>query len=81
MLSEIELDILRYLTREVLEGLQMHSRYLRDRVNRNARSLPLRFIHSVDVIHPAFGSYSRKAEQETEISLRLVQQLQPQNRA
>lgn len=49
MLSEMELDILRYFNRGVLEGLQMHSRYLWDLVNRHARSLALWHIHSVEV--------------------------------
>lgn len=49
MLAEIELEALRYLGRTALEGLQMHSRYLRDLVNRQAPSLPRRYIHEVDV--------------------------------
>lgn len=47
MLSDIALEALRYFDRVALESLQMHSRYLRDLVNRHARVLPLRHIHSV----------------------------------
>lgn len=49
MLPEIELDVLQFLDRSALEGLQMHSRYLRDLVLRHAPTLPLRYIASVDV--------------------------------
>lgn len=49
MLPEIERDVLRFLDRVALEGLQMHSRYLRNVVNRHARTLPLRRIHNVEV--------------------------------
>lgn len=49
MLPEIELDALRYLDREALEALQMHSRYLRNLVIRQACSLPVRSIQEVDV--------------------------------
>lgn len=49
MLSEIELDVLRYLDRAALERLQIYSCFLRDLVNRNARALPLRYIHDVNV--------------------------------
>lgn len=49
MLPEIELDILQCFDRSSLETLQMHSRYLRDTVNRHARSLPLRYIQEVCV--------------------------------
>lgn len=49
MLPEISLEALRYLDRTALEGLQMHSRYLRDVVDRHARTFPLRHIHDVNV--------------------------------
>lgn len=49
MLPEIELDILHFLDRTALEGLQILSRHLRDLVNRQARSLPLRSILCVQV--------------------------------
>lgn len=47
MLHEIALEAVRYFDRPTLEGLQMHSRYLRDMVNRHASTLPLRYIHDV----------------------------------
>jgi hypothetical protein len=49
MLAEIEFDILHYLDRSALEGLQMHSRHLWGVVNRHARTLPLRNVHLVEV--------------------------------
>lgn len=49
MLAEIERDVLHFLDRADLEGLQVHSRYLRDLVNRQARFLPLRCIDDVYV--------------------------------
>ncbi|KAH7711667.1 hypothetical protein AAVH_21024, partial [Aphelenchoides avenae] len=49
MLAEIELDVLHFLDRAALEGLQMHSRYLRDFVNHNRRSFPLHRIYEIDV--------------------------------
>lgn len=49
MLPDIALEALRYFDRTTLEGLQLHSRYLRDFVNRHARSHPLRKIRSVTV--------------------------------
>lgn len=56
MLPEIELDALRCLERTALEGLQVHSRYLRDFVNCNARTLPLRGFHKVDVSASSFSA-------------------------
>ncbi|KAH7707705.1 hypothetical protein AAVH_25061 [Aphelenchoides avenae] len=50
MLHEIALEAVRYFDRPTLEGLQMHSRYLRDMVNRHASTLPLRYIHDVWII-------------------------------
>lgn len=47
MLPEIELEALHFFDRTALEGLQIHSRYLRSLVNRHARTLPLRCIHEV----------------------------------
>lgn len=49
MLSEIELEALRYFDREALERLQILARYLRDVVDRHARKLALRYIHDVNV--------------------------------
>ncbi|KAH7714033.1 hypothetical protein AAVH_18606 [Aphelenchoides avenae] len=49
MLHEVALEALRYFDRKSLEGLQMHSRYLRDIVNRNSRTLPLRQIKEVRI--------------------------------
>lgn len=49
MLAEIELEALRYFDRTTLDGLRMHSRYLREVVDRHARTLPLRYIHEVEV--------------------------------
>lgn len=49
MLTEIALEALRYFGRATLEGLQMHSRHLRDLVDRNARTLALRYIQEVVV--------------------------------
>lgn len=52
MLANIALEALRFFDRTALEGLQMHSRYLRDLVDGNARSLPLRYIQEVYVSAP-----------------------------
>ncbi|KAH7707700.1 hypothetical protein AAVH_25055 [Aphelenchoides avenae] len=49
MIPEVELEALRCFNRAELEGLQMHSRYLRDLVDRHARTLPLRCLYEVDV--------------------------------
>ncbi|KAH7706805.1 hypothetical protein AAVH_25970 [Aphelenchoides avenae] len=49
MLSEIELEALRYFDREALERLQILARYLRDVVDRHARKLALRYIHDVNL--------------------------------
>ncbi|KAH7702489.1 hypothetical protein AAVH_30352, partial [Aphelenchoides avenae] len=51
MQPEITLEVLRYCDRTSLEGLQMHSRYLRDVVNRHACTLPLRYIYEVRICH------------------------------
>lgn len=50
MLAEIALETLRFFDRAALEGLQMHSRYLRNLVSLRARTLPLRFVNDVVVI-------------------------------
>lgn len=42
-------DVLRYFSRAELEGLQMHSCFLRDLVDRNVNKLPLRPIYSFGV--------------------------------
>lgn len=47
MLPEVEREALHYFNRAALEGMQIHSRYLRDVVNRDARTLPLRYFHHV----------------------------------
>lgn len=49
MHAEIELEVLRSLDRPELERLQIHALYLRDLVNRHARSLSLRSIQDVCV--------------------------------
>lgn len=49
MLAEMELDVLHFFDRDALEGLQMHSRYLRDLINRHTGTLPLRHIYRVMV--------------------------------
>lgn len=49
MLPEMALEALRYFDRPTLEGLQMLSRYLRDLVDRHARSLALRYTHDVEL--------------------------------
>lgn len=53
MLAETALEALRYFDREELEGFQMHSRNLRDIVNRHAQTLLLRYIHAVKVSPPS----------------------------
>lgn len=52
MLAKIALEAFCYFDRTTLEKLQWHSRYLRDLVNRHARSLPLRYTHNVLVSKP-----------------------------
>ncbi|KAH7696265.1 hypothetical protein AAVH_36666 [Aphelenchoides avenae] len=47
MLPEIELDVLHFLDRTTLEGLQIHSRYLRNLISRHVGTLPLRYIDQV----------------------------------
>ncbi|KAH7721306.1 hypothetical protein AAVH_11156 [Aphelenchoides avenae] len=49
MIPEFELEALRCFNRPELEGLQIHSRYLRNLVDRHAGTLPLRSIYEVDV--------------------------------
>lgn len=49
MLAEIVLEALQFFGRADLEGLQMHSRYLRDLVDHNRRTLPLRYVYDVNV--------------------------------
>lgn len=51
MLAEVALEALRFFDRAKhgREGLQIHSRYLRDLVNRHTRALPLRQIYSASV--------------------------------
>lgn len=49
LIPELELQALRFFNRTELEGLQIHSRYLRDLVERNTQSLALRYIHEVRV--------------------------------
>lgn len=49
MIPEIELEALRCFDRTALEGLQIHSRYLRELVRRHEHSLPLRYISSFTV--------------------------------
>lgn len=66
MLTEITLEALRYFNPTALEALQMNSRYLRDLIDRNARSLPLRFINKVtvskcSVIQRAYVGFSQRA--------------------
>lgn len=47
--DDIKLDVLYWLDRAALEGLQMHSRHLRNLVDRHAGSLPRRYFHEVEV--------------------------------
>lgn len=54
MLSEIELDVFHFFDRTTLEGLQIHSRYLRDLIYRQARAFSVRYIHEVDVSASSF---------------------------
>lgn len=49
MLTETALDVLCFINRHELEGLQLRSRHLRDLVDRYAEDLPLRRISSVNV--------------------------------
>ncbi|KAH7714473.1 hypothetical protein AAVH_18199 [Aphelenchoides avenae] len=49
LIPELELQALRFFNRTELEGLQMHSRYLRNLVTKHARTLPLRRIQSVEM--------------------------------
>lgn len=49
MLREIELDALHFCDRTSLERLQIYSRYLRNLVDGQAHSLPLRYIHEITV--------------------------------
>lgn len=49
MLTEVTLEIMRYFRRVELEGLQMHSRFLRDFVDRNSSTLALRSIYRLRV--------------------------------
>lgn len=72
MLSDIELDILHYLERTALEGLQMHGRYLRDLVNRHARSLPLRYIHEFDVSATTLSSQYCKRSGRSVLSINFI---------
>ncbi|KAH7694712.1 hypothetical protein AAVH_38237, partial [Aphelenchoides avenae] len=51
MLHEIVLEALYYFDRTALEVLQMHSRYLRNLVNSNARTLSIRYIHEVNITY------------------------------
>ncbi|KAH7714452.1 hypothetical protein AAVH_18178 [Aphelenchoides avenae] len=61
LIPELELQALRFFNRTELEGLQMHSRYLRNLVTKHARTLPLRRIQSVEI---SFGKcYIRRTEQ------------------
>lgn len=56
MLAETVFDILRYFSRHELEGLQMHSRFLRDFVGRNVDQLPLRAIYKISTSVCFLGS-------------------------
>lgn len=47
MLTETAFEILRYFSRHELEGMQMHSRFLRDFVDLNVDQLPLRSIYKI----------------------------------
>lgn len=49
MLTESALEVLRFLSRLELESLQVHSRHLRNLVDRCADDLPLRCISHVGV--------------------------------
>lgn len=49
LIPELELQALRFFNRDELEGLQMHSRYLRNLVDSHAKTLPLRRIHELCV--------------------------------
>ena len=49
MLTETSLEVLRFFSRHELEGLQMHSRYLRNLVDGSRETLPLRCISKVTV--------------------------------
>lgn len=49
MLSDIAIDALLYFDRTAVEGLMMHSRHWRDLINRHAGTLPLRYVHCVEV--------------------------------
>ncbi|KAH7714474.1 hypothetical protein AAVH_18200 [Aphelenchoides avenae] len=61
LIPELELQALRFFNRDELEGLQMHSRYLRNLVNIHSQKLPLRHIHKVEI---SFGKcYIRRSEQ------------------
>ncbi|KAH7712426.1 hypothetical protein AAVH_20230 [Aphelenchoides avenae] len=64
MLPEIALEAFRYFDRSSLEGLQMHSRYLRDLVNHNARTLPLRYIYEVEIEGGAACAYTLQEDNE-----------------
>lgn len=57
MLAEIAVDALGHFDRATLEGMQMHSRYLRDLIGRHAGTLPLRCIHHVEASVPNFYGY------------------------
>ncbi|KAH7712431.1 hypothetical protein AAVH_20235, partial [Aphelenchoides avenae] len=62
MLAEVALEAFRYFDRTTLEELLIHSRYLRDFVNRHSQTLPLRYISDV---HTAPGHvYIRLLEED-----------------
>lgn len=41
---DVMYEVLRFFTRDGLEGMQLLSRILRDFVNKNSEALPLRYI-------------------------------------
>lgn len=55
MLTETAFEVLSYFNRAELEGLQMHSRFLRDIMDCNVNKLPLRPVFSVEVSLRFYG--------------------------
>lgn len=57
MMTETAFEILHYFSRSELEGMQMHSRFLRDFVDRNVDQLPLRPIYKISASVWSFRSH------------------------
>jgi hypothetical protein len=62
MHPHVEYEALRCIDRETLERLQLDSSYLRDLVNHHKRTLPLRYVHYMEVSSSGFLRYFKKAE-------------------